>query len=873
MNDVSQDLTIGDIHSDGGQVNLTQNVTYNQADEPQRGWREALLRGPIAALGLEDQLEQARHLADAGDSQPAAEKLVDLAQRLDRAGYQSSADFVLFEAAAQRARHSRGDAEEQWLEVARRQIDRADPHAQMLVQQLDHDAQHLPPELTGLLWHLYISQSPSDQDNQAATAVLAGRADEGWWRARLTEMAYLSGQNELALQLAAPLRGDQPLAAGDRLLLELDALAAQEGLEGEQAVTEQWQALLLWADAPPTASEDRGLVYQRYGTVLAYRDQLKAADEAYVAAARAFTDLADGQEQAATALFSQRRIAFLLGDPAEGGNDLTVAVGLRGRTQSPAAIGDRLTLIALHCLTDKSFREALFSAQRALRVHHRSGDLLGIMDSLHLLGRISETIADGDEGTEHDRLSAIYFAVRAGEHKWAGEQAFKLTRPEHLPQVLALGGARWERAASYAALKSRGQQIPRAEYPTIAEHVLREAEQEPFTIYGNDVRRLARHALARFAFVPDEQLRARVLATLELGAGEGTIVDIHTARVALRQAHESGLGDYRELLLDDYLSDVPSRAVNPGSAQELFGDQASQERLVQAAHDGRRAALEALCVSGEAANHPDLVQACEEQVEAALEVETHAPGHWDMVDLSSEGLYGTMVDAPLRGRLAGKLLGLVSDGQDSRPNRQQALAALWQLSDHLPADAATVAFDVVADIIRGGASTSAYDEDADASRHPLHFFRRYETQTDELEALAVRVAASLAAIAGDRAEAMQEIIDSALHSLHARIRTAALAALADHRELNAPERLRPSEDRWERAAQLRLQLIRTGIPELRELQEVFEDPEFAMRGALLNAAEEAQPPRTDVLQHLVDSDPDAYLRAVARQRLEADTGS
>lgn len=867
MNDVQQDLTVGDINSGGGPVNVTQQVAFNQDDGPQRGWPEALLRGPIAALNLETDLAEARRLAEAGNSQAAADALVGLARQLDRDGYESSADYLLFQAATELAKDSPKAADERRLAIARRQIDRADPQAQILAQQLAHDSPHLPPELTALLWNVNVSQSPSDGEIQSAAAVLTGRPDECWWRARLTEMAYLGGQYDRAVEVSEPLRESQALISGDRLLLELDALAAQEALYGADGVEAQWEALLRWADTAATANQDRGLVYQRYGTVLAYRDDLDGADAAYLTAARAFASSADGQEQAASALFSQRRAVFLLGDPMKAVNDLTVAVGLRGRTQSPAATGDRLTRIALHRLTDKSLREALFSAQRALRVQHRCGDLMGIVEAFHILGRVNETIADGDDGTEHDRLSAIHFAIRAGDHKWAADQAHKLTNPQHLPEVLMVDGARWERAASYTALKSRGQQIPEPTYSELAEIVLDEAALEPFSIYGNDVRRLARQALARFPFLADDELRGRILATLEKGASEGTIEDIHSARVALRQAHECGFGNYQRLLLDDYLSDVPSRAVTPDTAPEIFDDPDSIERLVEAAHEGRRAALEALCASGEAALYPDLVQTCEDQVEATLELETHGPGRLDMIDLSSEGLYARMVDEPLRGRLTVKLLELISDGEDSRDNRHQALAALWQLSDHLTPTNAALAFDVVAEVARGQAPASAFDDEADASRHPLHFFRRFQTQADELEGLAVRVAANLAAMADDKTEPMQEIIDSALHSPHARIRTAALAALADHQDLRAPEHLRLGEDRWERAAQLQLQLARRGIPPLVDLKEVFEDPEFIIRRVLLNVAEKSQPPRTDVLERIAAIDPDAYLRAAAQERL------
>lgn len=865
MNGVRQEVNVGDIDTGGGDVSLSPIINYNDRSEPQQRWRQALLRGPVAALQLEGELHQARELQETGDSHSAAVTLVDLARQVDRAGYQSSADHLLFEAAAQVAQHSRQEAEEQQLEVARRQLDRADPHVRGLVHRLSHETEHLPAALTGLLYALNTSQCPDSEDVRAGCAAVTGRADEGWWRARLTEVAYLSGETDLAIEVARPLRETQPLAGGDRLLMEVDALAGEEARDGAEAVEEQWEALLAWADEPSTEPEDRGLAHQRRGTVLAYRDQLDGACAAYVTAARAFAELPDGQEQAATALFSQRCATFLLGDPAQGANDVTVAVGLRGRTQSPAAIGDRLTLIALHRLTDRSFREALLNGLRALRVRHRAGDLDGTIEAFHVLGRINEATADSDDGREHDRLAALYYAVRAGEHKGAAEQALRLTSLNELATYLSLGGPRWERAASYAALKGRGQQIAEPQYSAIAEQVVAEAELPPHSVYGNDVRRLARQALARFPFVPDAHLRFRVLRMLERVAVEGTLDDRHSARVALRQAHEAGLGNYGQLLLRDYLSDVPSPAVNYQTADAIFADEHSKQQLIDAAHDGRRAALEALSASGEAANHSVLVELCDAQVEGTLEMETHSPGRYKRMRFASIGLHGAIVDEPLRKQLARKLVQLLGDGDDMRSNRMEALAALSHLADYLAPDEAGAAFDAVVSIARGDAPPSDYDSDADASRHPLQSLRRYEPQADEMVALAVQVAADLANASGSKTAQLQQIVDPALHAASPRIRAAGLVVLAEQPDLAMPSRVWQTEDRRETAAQLQLQLARHGLPDVADLEYVFDSPEFVVRRVLLNAAEESDPRRTDVLQQFVERDPDAYLRAIARR--------
>jgi hypothetical protein len=74
MNSIRQTVHTGAIDSGGGHVNVAP-VVNNPLSEPQEEWRQALLRGPVAALGLEDRLDRAHKKVS---SDRPAEAAVDL---------------------------------------------------------------------------------------------------------------------------------------------------------------------------------------------------------------------------------------------------------------------------------------------------------------------------------------------------------------------------------------------------------------------------------------------------------------------------------------------------------------------------------------------------------------------------------------------------------------------------------------------------------------------------------------------------------------------------------------------------------------------------------------------------------------------------
>jgi hypothetical protein len=647
----------------------------------------------------------------------------------------------------------------------------------------------------------------------------------------------------------------------------MDALAAQEALKSAISTEEGWRQLLAWAEEAPRSPQERGLVLQRRGTVLAYRDDLEGSRRAYLSAARAWADAPDEQEEAATALFSSDRARFFLGDPSERGENLAVAANLRGRTQSSAATADRLTLAGLHNLIDGKLRQALLRALKSRRVSHRSGDLSGLIESFHTLSRVWQAIAE-ESCDDDDRARALHYSIRAGEHKRA-EQLGGQGGCGQLPPLLRLEGSRWERAASYAAVARCGRGIPEPEYSKIAAKVVTEGAGKPASSFGNDVVRLARRATAACVFIEDAEVRERVIALLAVSSGEGLLDDRHRALVALRQAQEAGLADHRDLLLEDYLSDTPSDAVRPYTAQQLFDDEASQETMWKAGLDGRRRALEALVIAG-GVRDPDLLDLCELAVMAVLDLETHAPGRLDVVQLSSEGLFGTVVDPRLRKRLSEKLTALATDATDSHANRMEALGALFTLAPALDAATSADAFNAIAPAAVGNAPASGWDEEADASRHPLAMMRLFEPRRDQHVALAIRAGGALAKNIS-RPQELQEIVDTALSQLSTVIRSAALEVLTDHPSLKAPERMVQSEDPRMLASQLRLQIARKGMPSLEDLAAVFASPHFEPRVALLQAAS-GEPRHSEVLERLT-RDPDGYLRAIARRHLAAQEGT
>ena len=93
----------------------------------------------------------------------------------------------------------------------------------------------------------------------------------------MTEMAYLSGQYDLAVEVS------QSCAKARRWSVVIVCSSNwTRWLPRRRCMAlmskAQWEAVLRWADAGATADQDRGLVYQRYGTVLAYRDDLDGAE-------------------------------------------------------------------------------------------------------------------------------------------------------------------------------------------------------------------------------------------------------------------------------------------------------------------------------------------------------------------------------------------------------------------------------------------------------------------------------------------------------------------------------------------------------------------------------------------------------------------
>ena len=465
MSDIRQSIETGNIDTGGGDINLNPVINAGLS-EPQQEWRQALLRGPITALGLETSLERARVKQKDGEPGEAAAEIAQIATQLEDAGYPAVADDLRLEAAGQLLDQDPGKAHEQMLAVAQRQIDRADFSVDPLLMHLAHQASTLPADLTELLQAINNAVCPDDEQVVAACVACEGRSDEAWWRARLTELALMEEHPELALRVAEPIRSSTP-SDQDRLLLELDALAAAEMMEGASATEDGWNQLLAWADEASRRPEDRGLIYQRRGTALAYRDDLASARASYVHAARAWSERSDDQEQAATALFSSNRASFLLGGPLDRGEDLAVAANLRGRIQSAAATADRLTLVGLHRLVDGKLRAALLRMHRAWRIAHRSGDLRGLHESFHILSRIWEAIADDEAGDQDDRARALAWSIRAGEHQRATRLAAQGDFGD-LAGVLRLDAPRWERAASYAALARGGREVPEPAYSSAA---------------------------------------------------------------------------------------------------------------------------------------------------------------------------------------------------------------------------------------------------------------------------------------------------------------------------------------------------------------------------------------------------------------------
>lgn len=686
--------------------------------------------------------------------------------------------------------------------------------------------------------------------------------------AAATEVLVIFGQSDRALRVAARFR-KAPLAEGLRLRLELDALDAVERTgRGDDAET-GWQALLSWAQEQESTAA-QATVMARRGTCLARREQLDDAVAAYWEALALWTQVPGYEDQVAEMFWAVQSAGGLMGQFRPPLAELrTTASALRGSVQSPAARADALETRGMQA----RFNEKLFDAVRcfwlALAIHRRNGNLRGVLYDSEMLGQVL-AVAERP-------AAAAACLVQAGREDRAAEAAMG-ARPDELVAALSLDGPRWERAASYAVLGRVGRRLPPEVVAELAETVLSEAEQPFGGLISPQPANRAREAVAGLVLGLPAEHQQRALRILRTAAETHHPTLAKRAAQALLLATNAGLSDETEFLIERYLDEPAMVGVtSPWVAARLEVDPSARARVEQAARDGSAQALEALAITAERPDDPDLQAQAAARIERTLEAlaeaePTHSVGIGGYEDL---GIAARLGPAPLREQLADALLALAGDARYPEPNRRSAAYALFNLGSALALPLRARLIRSLLPLAAGNYELSRWDDSALNGRDPLARFRISFGEPGELQAAALHAAGALADDAlpllslSDR-DRLAELLYAARLDQRANVAAAAYEALARIPEAASTEAVEVGlahADPGVRAAALRAWMAKTAEPPPAILNaRLLLDPDLNVRLVFLNLAAELG------LREVVEAfceDPDAYVRAWAVTRLTA----
>jgi hypothetical protein len=869
-----QDISTGDIRA-GGDVTIapSQTIVYH-GDERQREWAEALMRGPIEALGLSEPLAEAERLAAAGQHAEAAGRLLEVARRLKDAGYAAAGDTYLDEAArGYSLADDRAQALKLVLESLRSRFARDDQHPDPtldLLRQVAGGGQWLGDGMETLFrWpeiHPAAVQSLID-----ATAQASGRSDEAWWAAVAAEHLNMTERYDDAVTATAAACGRLPLEGGPRLALELDVLDAIEHRDGVEAAEERWATLLDWADDfGARQPAEVALVWQRRSVTLAYREDTEGSRRAALKAIHAWSRVPGHQDQAAEAFFTHRTVRQLLGEfPLNDAEIAAFAAELRGSVQTPTGLADAHELAGLHARIDNKAPDARRRLLQALRLHRRVGNLRG---QFAVAGEVAELY-------EHVGESAAALGVRIerGNTKHARRLAAVVPADE-AAALLRPDGPRWERAASYAAADVCLPEMDDQTVARLGRRILDEAEAEPTTIWGDDPVRVARLAAGNLVLAADAELRDRALNLSRADLEPGNLEYRRRMMSALMDVTAAGIADEAERIVDDFLDPQGTQTYGfdvISALLETRGDLVPRVR--DAARGGFRPALEALAAGDLIGEDADLLDACRAEATATLSSETHTETERErqvsMISFESDGLLGRFCDVDLRTQLVAKLVAVATDPEALEATRASAANALLNLGEAVPDAQLRETFDNLEPLAHGAYDRSTWDQESEASLHPFSRWRFGIAMPDALRAAAVQTLGRLAMRDRDLHERTQAIADAALTSGRPLVVAGGLDVVARHPELTLPIPLALFFESGEvrvRLGALKASTQRHGPPEGDLLERLKNDRDVRVRLALRAVLRDGRDAAG--LRALAD-DSNARVRALVAHDLAAIEGS
>lgn len=846
-----------------------------EAEQPPGDWNEALIGGPLRESGQLDAEREAEQLAD-DDPAAAAALLRQVGESLLKHGWPSLADIYLDRAAALFERAGNEPSAADVLEgVTWRQLRRGSGlsghNARRLLQLLPDDQRWRAAALTAMAeWPENVRWSID------ALSSALGRLDVDD-RRRLDYAAHLTGlllmerDYEQVLALHARL-GEIPLGTGAALDLELDRLDALEAAEGAERAEAGWQRVLSYADQlDEEGSGEAARTWQRRGVALTARGEVPEARAAFLRAVVQWQRRQGYEDQVREAYFASQVAAGLNGAFfAEGERLRPFVANLRGARPTPASrAGDLEDNAMSYRLRGKAF-DALRNYGLAFDQHRRAGNLRGQNFVQELLGELHLNAKQP--------LEALAAFVQAGRESDATKAARSLG-DDSILQVLDFGHARWRRSASLAAVAAVGRNLSSDAVSQLAEQVVTEAARDVTSLVTPQPAMRAQEALAAIAFGLPERWRAQGLQRLRqlaLGAYVGTA---RPAAEALSLMTNAGVSDETRTLVEAFISDASISGLSPiWVGEQLHDHPDAAQAILDAALDGSVVALEAAAIAGLPAEHAALIELGNERVQAIIDAPTIEEREEEGRIVRSVGI-GAAFELPallarysppeLRRAFAEKMASTSVRTDIPMPTRASAANALFNLAEkldtHLRLDTAAR----LAPLLDGEIEPSPWDtEDPGVMAR----FRFSVGSQSELRAAALTAWSKLRADEPE-AEGDGDLLEAALVDQEPAVARAAYDSYTIRTVLPLPAAAAAGLAHGEpavRASAVACWINRTrALPSRSVLQGLLEDKHPAVRLTLLAAAQELAPQtRTELIQ-LLTGDVDAYVRARARQALEA----
>lgn len=684
---------------------------------------QALVVGPVKAVGAVDAVADAERLAEGGDQLAAGRALIDVSRRLAERDLTYAAENLRERAAAHLAAGGAiDDAAAVLMEIALARIDRGASRSGAMLVHAVRDL--LDPSEVWLADGIAARAGWAEQGEAAVEALSAaalaatsaGRDDSTYWVAAHVELLAVDERWPDVVEAAGAVADADP-EEGPVLAVILDVFDAREAIDGADSTEKRWLGLLRWADAeaPPRA---QAVVWQRRGTVLARREKVAQASDAFRRAMAAWAGIPGHEEQAADAFFCLQATAIINAKPIPDMELRALAWTVRGAAGTPVAVTDRLDRDAMARRLNKQLPDARVGYMEAYLINRRVGSLQGCLETSERLAELYQHAGELGE--------ALTFFIRAGKGKEAAQVAAQMPG-DAVAARLSVSGPRWERAAALHVIAECGRGLPSEFVALMTQSLLDEAAGEPDAMVAPQPVSAARRALATVFLSVPEEMRDEVFGRLVEYLTCGLFDLMHHSARALVLATRAGIVDARPQLVARFIEDPYNSSISwAWLAREAEKHESVRDALLAAARDGKDAMLEPLAAAGligngELQDRVDAVTIATSQVvtvERTIDEETGKTNISAGFGFSFEGpaVVARGASAEPRAALVARMLEVLTSTEEPELNRSGAAGALFNIAPSLELQQAQEVAAAITPLALGEYERSQLDVE---QNHPL----------------------------------------------------------------------------------------------------------------------------------------------------------